>query len=532
MKTQSTPHASRTVAALAAILALFTFALYARVAGHQFLHFDDDRYVTANPMVVAGWTVDGVRWAFTTFSVANWHPLAWLSHMLDVQLFGLRPGPHHLGNAALHAANSALLFLVLARMTRATWPALLTSALFAFHPIHVESVAWVSERKDLLSTLFGLLLLGAHARFAARPTMLRYLAVFLLLAASLMAKAMWITAPFLLLLLDFWPLQRVAARWNPDDPRPPPSPRFPAGRLVLEKVPLIALCAAVGAVAVVAQGREGALESLARLPLPDRIGNAAASYLLYLRSTLWPSSLAAFYPMRPGGFPAWSVALALLSLGGATAAAFALRRRMPWVLTGWFWYLGMLVPVIGLVQVGSQSMADRYTYVPLVGIFVALLWSLDALVRPCRARAALAGLGAVGLAVLAAATWVQIGHWRDQVSLFTHAVAVTDGNGRAHHLLSQGFIAEGRWPEALVHAREAARLEPGNPRAHKNLGFVLYRSGLHTEAITSLERAVSIDPGYAEAHGNLAIAYGRVGRTEDALREMRLEMQLRSSTIR
>jgi len=518
-------------AALAAGLAIVTFVLYARVGGHQFLHFDDDRYLTANPVVAAGFSAAGVRWAFTTFSVANWHPLAWLSHMLDVQVFGLRPGPHHLVNAGLHAVNGAVLFLVLARLTGATLLSFVSAALFAFHPLHVESVAWVSERKDLLSTFFGLLLLGAYARFAARPSPLRYVAVFLLLAASLMAKAMWITAPFLLLLLDWWPLQRVATRSGPDDPRPPRSSRLGTGRLVLEKLPLLALCAAVGAVAVVAQDREGALESLARLPLAERIGNAAGSYVAYLGQALWPSALSAYYPMQPPGSPVRAVA-SLLALGGATVLAVLLRRRLPWLLVGWLWYLGMLVPVIGLVQVGSQAMADRYTYVPLVGIFVALAWTIDALVRPARARAALAVGAALALAALAAVTWVQIGHWRDQVSLFTHALAVTGNNGRAHHLLSQGFIAEQRWPEALVHAHEAARLDPENPRAHKNLGFVLYRNGRLDEAIASLERAVALDPGYAEAHGNLAIAYGRAGRTDDAVREMRLEMQLRPAAPR
>jgi tetratricopeptide (TPR) repeat protein len=529
LNTGSTARRSR--AALAALLALATFALYARVAGHQFLHFDDDQYLTANPVVAAGWTAAGVRWAFTTFSVANWHPLAWLSHMLDVQLFGMRPGPHHLVNAGIHAANGALLFLVLARMTGATALAFLAAALFALHPVHVESVAWVSERKDVLSTLFGLLLLGAYAHHAARPSLLRYLAVLLLLAASLMAKAMWITAPFLLLLLDYWPLQRFAARPGPEDPRPPRVPRFPAGRLVLEKLPLLVLCAAVGAVAVVAQDRGGALESLARLPFADRVGNAARSYLAYLAQAFWPASLSAYYPMPPAGSVLRPVA-AVLALAGATAVTFLARRRQPWLLVGWLWYLGMLVPVIGLVQVGSQAMADRYTYVPLVGISVALIWTLDALVQPRAARTGLALAAGLAIASLAALTWIQIGYWRDQVSLFSHAVAVTGENGRAHHLLSQGFIAEQRWPEALVHAREAARLDPENPRAHKNLGFVLFRNGRLDEAIASLERAVALDPGYAEAHGNLAIAYGRAGRTEDAVREMRIEMQLRAAAPR
>ena len=514
--------------ALAALLALATFALYARVGGHRFLHFDDDRYVTANPVVAAGLTADGIRWAFTTLSVANWHPLAWLSHMLDVQLFGQDPGAHHLVNAGLHAVNAAVLFLVLARITGAAWLSLVVAALFAFHPLHVESVAWISERKDLLSTFFGFLAIGAHARHAARPSWPRFLAVFLLLSASLLSKAMWITAPFLFLLLDFWPLQRVASPWNPGDPRPPPAPRLPVGRLVAEKLPLLALCGAVGAVAVLAQAGEGALRTLDQLPLLDRVANAASSYVGYLGKTLWPASLSAWYPMREGG-AAWPDGLALVAVLAATAAALRLHRRLPWVTVGWLWYLGLLVPVIGLVQVASQAMADRYTYVPIVGLFVAATWSLDALARSRATRLALGAAAAAAVAALAAATWVQAGHWRDQVTLFSHALAATGPNGRAHHLLSQGLIAEGRWPEALLHAREAARLDPLNPRAHKNLGFVLFRSGFIDESILSLERAIALDPGYAEAHGNLAIAYGRKGRRDDALREMRLEMDLRAA---
>ena len=513
------------------MLALGTFALYARVGGFQYLHFDDDRYVTANPAVAAGLTADGVRWAFTTLAVANWHPLAWLSHMLDVQLFGLDPGAHHLVNAGIHGANAAILFLVLARITGAAGLSLLVAALFAFHPLHVESVAWVSERKDLLSTFFGFLAIGAHARHAARPSLARYGIVLLLLAASLLSKAMWITAPFLLLLLDFWPLQRVDAPWNPSDPRPPTSHRLSPGLLILEKVPLLVLCGAVGAVAVVAQARGGALNTFEQVPLLDRIANAGSSYAAYLGKTVWPANLSAWYPMRETG-AAWSDAAALLLLAGATAGALALRGRMPWVVVGWSWYLGMLVPVIGLVQVGSQAMADRYTYVPLVGIFLLVAWTVDALARTRSARMAVGAAGAMALTGLAAATWFQVGHWRDQVTLFSHALAATGPSGRAHHLLSQGYIAEGRWSEALVHAREAARLDPDNPRAHKNLGFVLYRSGQVDQAIESLERAVALDPGFAEAHGNLAIAYGRKGRTEDAMREMRLEMQLRGARPR
>jgi tetratricopeptide (TPR) repeat protein len=512
--------------ALAALLAAATFALYARTGGHRFLQFDDPLYVTANAVVARGLTTDGIAWAFTTLEASNWHPFAWLSHMLDVELFGQAPGPHHLVNAGLHGLNAAVLFLVLSRITGAALLSLAVAALFAVHPLHVESVAWVSERKDLLSTLFGFLAVGAWARHAARPSVARYLVVVVLLAASLLSKAMWITFPFLLLLLDAWPLQRVAARWNPSDPRPPVLPRVGVRRLLLEKAPFLVLCLAVGAVALAAQARGGSMNSLDQLPLLDRLANSASSYLAYLAKTAWPAGLSAWYPLREGG-ARWLDAGAALLLAAATAGSFAVARRMPWVPVGWLWFVGMLVPVIGLVQVGSQAMADRYTYVPLVGVFVAVAWTLDAAARTAAARRALGAAAVVAILALAFATWARTADWRDQVTLFSRALEATGPNGRAHHLLSQGYVAEGRWPEALLHAREAARLDPLNPRTHKNLGYVLYRSGLVDDAIVALERAVALDPTYAEARGNLAIAYGKKGRMEDAMREMRLEKQLR-----
>jgi len=514
--------------ALAALLAVATFALHARTVGHQFLLFDDILYVTQNPVVARGLTADGATWAFTTLYASNWHPLAWLSHMLDVELFGQAPGPHHLVNAGLHALNAAILFLVLSRMTGAVLLSLSVAALFAFHPLHVESVAWISERKDLLSTLFGFLAVGAWARYAARPSVARYLGVLLLLAVSLLSKAMWITFPFLLLLLDVWPLQRVASSWNPTDPRPPTVPRIGLSRLLLEKVPFLALCVAVGAVALVAQSRGGSMNSLDHLPLLDRLANSSSAYVAYLAKTAWPAGLSAWYPLREGG-ARWLDAGAALLLAAATVGSFAVARRMPWVPVGWFWFVGMLVPVIGLVQVGSQAMADRYTYVPLVGIFVACAWTIDAVVRTPAARRAVGGAGVIAILAFAAATWARMADWRDQVTLFTRALEATGPNDRAHYNLSHGLMGEGRWTEALFHAREAVRLSPRDQRAWKTLGYVLYRNGLLDESIAALEQAVALDPGYAEAHGNLAVAYGRKGRMEDAMREMRLEKQLREA---
>jgi hypothetical protein len=373
---------------VAAALAIATFALYARVRGFAFLHFDDNMYVTENPVVRQGLTGAGIAWAFTTLHFSNWHPLTWLSHMADVELFGLDAGAHHLVNVALHALNAAILFLVLSRMTGATGRSLLVAALFAAHPLHVESVAWVSERKDVLSTLLGLLALGAYARYAAlagaaargrRSPLCAYALVAVLFAASLLAKPMWVTFPFLLLLLDVWPLQRLAGSSVERDPLPPPAPRHPFGRLVVEKLPLLALSAVSSAVTVVAQERGGALRGF-DLDLGVRAANAAVAYVRYLGKALWPSSLLPQYAY-PTGLPAWQVLGSALLLLAITGLALVGARRAPWLAVGWLWFAGMLVPVIGLVQVGAQSIADRYTYVPLVGLFVAVAWGGTALAR-------------------------------------------------------------------------------------------------------------------------------------------------------
>lgn len=510
---------------VALLVAVATFALFSRAGGNRFLFFDDDQYVTMNPVVSSGVTAGGVRWAFTTLRLGNWHPLAWLSHMLDVQVFGMDPAAHHLVNAGLHATNAAVLFLVLARMTGASIPSVVVALLFAFHPLHVESVAWVSERKDLLSTLFGFLALGAYARFAGRPSPSRMLLVLLFLLGSLLSKAMWITAPFVFLLLDGWPLQRVETAGIPADPRPPAAPRRSPFRLIVEKLPILVLCAAVGIVAVLAQARGGALNDLEQVGVLDRIGNAALSYFRYLRLAVWPAGLSAWYPLRPGTIRG-AGALAAVTLVVSVPVALWIGRRMPWIRVGWLWYLGMLVPVIGLVQVGSQAMADRYTYVPLTGVFIGVAWTADAVARTRRSRLALGAVAATAILVLAGATWNRIGDWKDQVTLFSRALAVTGPDGHVHHILSQGYLAEGRWGEAVQHAREAARLDPANPRTHKNLGFALYRAGQVAEAAASLEQAIRLDPGYAEAHANLAIVYGRLGRLDAAVQEMRISRQL------
>jgi Flp pilus assembly protein TadD len=499
----------------AALLLVATALLFARVGGYPFVYFDDNRYLTENPQVRAGLTWDGVAWAFTSLQVSNWHPLTWLSHMADVQVFGLDAGAHHLVNVALHALNAALLFLVLARMTGAAGRSFVVAALFAVHPLHVESVAWIAERKDVLSTLFGILALGAWTAYARGPALGRYLLVVLLFAASLMAKPMWVTLPCLLLLLDAWPLQRLEGSPIDPDPEPSEAPRFPLRRLLLEKVPLLALSVASSAVTVVAQHRGGAVADL-QLGLGARLGNAAVSYASYLLKAFWPSPLAVFYPHPKDGLAAWQVAGALVLLGGVTAAVVWRARRLPWLALGWFWFLGTLVPVIGVVQVGAQAMADRYTYLPAVGLFVAVAWLGHRLAGE-RHVAMAAAAAAAGLVAFSAVTWRQIGLWSNHEVLFEHALAVTPDNALAHGVLSQGLRNQGKLEKALLHAREAVRLDPASARHWQNLGVSLRDLRMHAEARDAFRRAIDVDPGYAIAWANLGQAELDLGNLQGAM---------------
>jgi len=510
--------------AVCLVLVALTLGVFIQTRNHQFLHFDDPLYVTENPHVKEGLTGRNIAWAFTTFAASNWHPLTWLSHMLDVEFFGVNPGAHHLVNTLLHTINAMLLFFVLARLTGAPGCSAFVAALFAVHPLHVESVAWISERKDLLSTLFGFLMIWAYGWYSAKPSVKRHSLVGVLFVLSLLSKPMWVTAPFLLLLLDLWPLQRLKGSPSEVDPSCLPVPQFPLPHLLTEKIPLLLLSAASSVITVVAQSRGGALNSLERLSLGARIENVFISYGRYLGKTFWPSALAAYYPQAQAGPPAWQVVGALLLLLAITVLALRQVRTMPWLPVGWFWFLGTLVPVIGLVQVGSQAIADRYTYLPIIGIFIAVAWSAERIARGAPRMKVAMRLAAIVIVVMfSVVTFRQVGYWKDQESLFRHAIAVTQENGRAHHILSQDLAVKGKIEEALFHAREAVRLDPNNARAHKNLGYMLYRVGMVDEAIAEFQRAISLQPDYAEAHGNLAIAYSRKGWTDLARQEMLLE---------
>ncbi len=512
---------ARSTAVIASLLAAGTTLLYAHVAVHPFIHFDDNRYLTENPIVKGGLSWRGLGWAFTTLHASNWHPLTWLSHMLDVQLFGLDPGPHHLVNVAFHAANAALLFLVLVRMTGARGRSAFVAVLFAVHPLHVESVAWVAERKDVLSTFFGLLALGAYVRYAERPSPRRYALVALAFAASLLAKPMWVTFPLLLLLLDAWPLRRIAGLALPTEE--PQAAAQPASmqQLLIEKAPLLALALASSVVTMVAQNHGGALTGF-ELGLGPRLGNAAISYVKYLGKTFWPEPLAIFYPHPGDALPLGQAAGAAALLCVVTAAALWQARRQPWLTVGWLWFLGTLVPVIGVVQVGGQAMADRYTYLPIIGLFIALAWGAHHLLGAWRSGVPLRVAAAVATVVLCAATWRQLGFWSDHDKLFQHAIEVTPDNALAQATLAEGLRFEGRLEDARPHAEEAVRINPYSAKHWNNLAMLHFDLGSLEQAREELQQATRVEPTYALSWSNLGqveLDLGQLDAAGQALHE-------------
>ena len=498
--------------ALLGLLAV-TFAAYAPVLAHGFVEWDDPFYVTANPHVLGGLTAGGIAWAFTSTQLANWHPLTWMSHMLDVSLYGLAPWGHHLTSLLLHLANTLLLFVALRRLTRAPWPSLAVAALFALHPLHVESVAWVSERKDVLSTACWFGALWAYARFVERPGAPRYALVAACFVLGLLAKPMVVTLPLTLLLLDLWPLRRarggLAAVWP----------------LVVEKLPLLALSLAATVTAWVAQRSFGAVTDT---PVATRLATAVLGTAGYLAKMAWPVHLAAFYPWRPHP-PAAEVAASAAVLALVTAAAW-LGRSRAYVPVGWLWYLVTLAPVSGLVRIGQQQMADRYTYVPSVGVFVMLAGgAADVVARmPSRARAPAATAALLLAAALVQGTWRQVATWRDGVTLWEHAIAVGGSSTVSQTNLGVALEKEGRYDEAAGHLAEAVRLEPRNARAHVDLADVEFARGRYAEAAQSFERALELDPGdsvtrqsLAMTHYNLANREWHERRLDAAAREYR-----------
>jgi len=489
-------------------LALLTVIVFLPVRHFDFVNYDDLEFVVENPHVSEGLTGANIRWAFEHPYVAAGGPLTWLSHMLDVEMFGMNAGGHHLTSLVIHTVNAVLLWLLLWNATGAAGRSALVAALFAVHPLHVESVAWVAERKDVLSTFFWILTTGAYLRFTRRTNIARYLLVVLLFVCGLAAKPMVATLPAVLLVLDAWPLRRAPLlfsewrRWV---------------ELLVEKIPLIILAAVALALTYVEQRDLGAVSLGEALPLPVRLANAAVSPIAYIGKMLWPSALVPFYPFR-SQVPLSTVAMALAALGAVTWTVVAARRRAPYLLTGWSWFLVSLIPVLGIVQVGGHAMADRFTYIPLIGLFVAASWgSLDMLTRLGVARRTASVCALIVISACALTARTQVRHWQNGITLWEHAVSIDPANARAQGNLGVALMSAGRSDEAIAHYDAALQLQPDDSHAHNNLALVLAARGRSEEALAHYFEAVRLNPEYVTARIHLANLLDEQGRSTEAI---------------
>ncbi len=489
-------------------LFVLTWAVFSQTLRYDFVNYDDPHYVYQNTRITSGINFANVAWAFSHIHSENWHPLTTITHMLDCQLHGLNAGWHHFTNVLLHCLAVVLLFVALERMTGALWRSAFVSAVFAVHPLHVESVAWIAERKDVLSAVFFMVTLLAYFHYTRSPSIGRYLIVAIVFALGLMSKPMLVTLPFVLLLLDYWPLGRFDAH------------RSNTGRqvlqLVMEKIPLIALSAVSSLITFLAQ--RGAIGWTEQLPMSERITNAFVAYVIYIRQMFWPTELAVFYPHPENRLPIWEVSLALIILVGIMAAAFVLRKRAPYLVTGWLWYLGMLVPVIGLLQVGWQGHADRYTYLPQIGLYIAVTWALTDLIRSWRfQRTALSAAALIVIGVLSWRGWLQTSYWRDSETLFTHALAVTSNNDVALNNLGIIFLDKGQLDDAISKLQAAIDLRPENAPAHDNLAKALLKKGQVAEAMVHYRKFLELEPANVEARNTLGTALIQQGHIREAI---------------
>jgi hypothetical protein len=542
-------------------LTLITLMAFWRVSQCDFINFDDPEYVAENVYIQNGITLQAIRWAFTTAYSANWHPLTWMSHMLDIQLFGLKPQWHHLTNLLFHIANTLLLFFVLHRMTKAPWKSAFVAALFAIHPLHVESVAWVVERKDVLSTFFWMLTMGAYTHYVEHPKLKNYLAVFAFFALGLMAKPMLVTLPFVLLLLDYWPLQRFeqkkpaleirseasrqGVRGGEREPlsankRKGKSAKKRAGQgimkqqkpadhkyqwalihpLFLEKIPLFALAALSSIVTLIAQQTVGAVKSIDAVPLGVRIANAFVSYIIYIWKTIWPIGLAVYYP-HPGLWPLWQVGGAFILLGVVTLMVIRTAKRFPCLAVGWLWFAGTLLPVIGIVQVGEQAMADRYTYIPLIGLFVMAAWGIPELWKKWRyCKQALVASPALILLCFLIVTWTQVGYWRDSITLYDHTLNVTSHNDLILCNRGSAYAKLGNHQQAIEDYNRAIEINPGYAMAYYNRGTSCTNLGNLRQAIEDYNRAIEISPEYADAYANRGATYAMLDDLRQAIEDL------------
>jgi tetratricopeptide (TPR) repeat protein len=566
VSTPSMASKRRVVVGICAVLAAITWLVFGQTLGHNFVTYDDPQYVYENAKVAAGLSLEGVAWAFTHTIAGNWHPLTTVSHMFDCQLYGLKPAGHHFTNVLLHTIAVILLFLVLRQMTGTLWRSAFVTALFAIHPLHVESVAWISERKDVLSAVFFMLILGAYIHYVRKRSVISYLLVLLLFALGLMSKPMLVTVPFVLLLLDYWPLGRIkgpAFAKTMARQAAPSSQWSMVGRLVTEKIPLFVLSALSSVVTFLAQlYSAGAID---QLPFAWRLNNAAVSYVAYIWQMFWPAGLAAFYPHPNDQLPLWQVLLSIAFLVTVSLLAIHWRKELPYIFTGWFWYVGMLVPVIGLVQAGEQARSDRYTYLPEIGLYVLIIWSVTDLIMPIMTRrfpsrsvttggrpatrgsrrvradgpVAFAeirrdyklfcvAIAALIIIALSSRAFVQTSYWENSETLWNHALAVTTDNDAAHNNLGYLFLQRGDLDGAISHFETALKIRSRNSAVHYNFGGALIennlanalaRRGLPSEAVGHYEKAVELRPDYGDPYLNLGTVLFQQGRVGDAIAE-------------
>ncbi len=506
-----------------------TWAVFSQTLAHDFVNFDDHVYVYENPLVITGLSTEGLIGAFTHTHARNWHPLTTVSHMLDCQLYGLEAGGHHLTNVILHTFSTLLLFLVLKQMAGRRWQSAFVAALFAIHPLHVESVAWIAERKDVLSAVFFMLTLAAYARHARAPSLPRYLVVALLFACGLMSKPMLVTLPFVLLLLDYWPLGRLGGQKSEVGSR--------LRRLITEKLPLFAL-SVLSCIATLLAQKQGP-SAIDQLPFLWRLNNSFVSYVTYIWQMLWPVRLAVFYPHPNNRLPLLEVAVAIAFLVGISLLVIYLRQTKPYLVTGWFWYLGMLVPVIGLVQVGEQAHADRYTYLPQIGLYIMIAWTVGDLLSETTPRAHRALVGvvtALAIVSLGVGALVQASYWKNSETLWNHSLAVTGGNDVAHNNMGFLFVRRGELDKAISEFQAALDIRSRNTETHYNLGAALIqnnlgnalaRKQLWAEAIDHLQEAVRLRPDYADAYFNLGSVLFQQGRTDQAIAQWQKALEIR-----
>jgi protein O-mannosyl-transferase len=495
-------------------LMITTIAVYGQVHEFEFVHFDDPKYVTENTNIQKGFSWSSVSWAFTTVHAANWHPLTWLSHMLDCQVFGMQPGNHHLTNLFFHIANTLLLFFVFWKMTDGLWQSFFVAALFGLHPLGVESVAWVSERKNVMSTFFWMLTMGCYARYVFQPSVARYSVMVIFFVLGLMSKPMLVTLPCVLLLLDYWPLGRCSfqmpAGKNPEN-------NLSVYRLFLEKIPLVILVVISCGATYYAQKHGGAVKSLDYISVVDRIANALVSYVLYIGKMIFPVKLACLYP-HPGTQAWWLVLCASIFLLTVSAMVMRMAKKHPYLLVGWLWYLGTLVPVIGLVQVGAQSMADRYTYIPLIGLYIVLVWGVTEILKPWKFRILFLSIfSAILFTGLMGLTWKQANYWKNSIILFERTLDVTENNSSIHYNLGNVLVEIEQDDAAEEQYLKAIQIKPNFVDAHNNLANVYVQQGKTDAAIEQYLKVLALKPDYAGARYSLGIALDDQGRTHEAL---------------